>query len=92
MKNRTEANIPLAVINPNYLDDDCVFRELARKMVTDMPITELHKLIKLSKTDPTSDHSKKVLWDEDYPQWQKEQIQSLKIDRVILYEAECDLP
>ena len=62
------------------------------RIVKEMPIDELHKLIEFTKTDPNSEHSKRVLCDKDCPDWQKGRIHQLRDEGVILYEAECDLP
>ena len=77
---------------------DVTYRQLCNlgvkriKTIQEMPIDELHKLIEFTKTDPNSEHSKRILWDNDYPDWQKRQIYELRNQDVILYEAECDLP
>ena len=92
MKNRLEVKIRPELLKDTQIDDEYLYRDLAMRMVKEMPIDELHKLMILSKVDPNTDHSKKVLWDEDYPDWQKKQIYQLRNEDVILYEIECDLP
>lgn len=92
MKNRLEVKIRPEILKENQINDEYIYRDLAVRMVKEMPIDELHKLIEFTKTDPNSEHSKRVLWDEDYPDWQKRQIYQLRHEDVILYEAECDLP
>ena len=92
MKNRVQFKTRPELLKDTGIDDEYLFRDLAMRMVKEMPIDELHKLMEFSKTDPNSEHSKRVLWDEDYPDWQKRQVYQLRNEDVILYEAECDLP
>jgi len=91
MKNRGEVKVTPELLNNTKVNDEYLFRELARKMVSDIPLEELHKLINLNKIDPNSDESEKVL-SESIDRFEIEQIHQLRNDRVILYSAKVDLP
>jgi hypothetical protein len=91
MKNRCEVKVTPELLNNTKVNDEYLFRDLARKMVSEMPLDELHKLISLTKIDPNSDESEKVL--RNSMDWFKiEQIHQLRNERVILYCAKVDLP
>ena len=92
MKNRLEVKIRPEHLEDIRVNEDYIYRSLAMRMIKEMPMDELRKLIEFTKTDPNSEHSKRVLWDVDYPDWQKIQIYELRNEDLILYEAECDLP
>ena len=80
-----------ALLNP-ILSDEYFFRQLACEMVTKMPINELYKLIRFTKTDPkTSDVQAKI---NDYktPKHEKNRLIMLKLQDLVIYEAEVELP
>lgn len=91
MKNRCEVKVTPELLNNTQVNDEYLFRDLARKMVSEMPLEELHKLINLTKIDPNSDESEKVLR-ESMDRFKIEQIHQLRSERVILYSAKVDLP
>jgi len=92
MKHRLQTKITSELFeNSQINDEEYIFRDLARRMVTELPIDELHKLIKFTKTDPNSEHSKRVLWDLNYPSWQRRQVHQLRNEDVILYEADIEI-
>jgi len=91
MKNRVEVKVTPELLKQTQVNDEYLFRDLARKMVSDMPIEELHKLIKLTKTDPFSKDSFRVLHDYSIPEHERMRIQLLKEENLLLYEAECNL-
>lgn len=91
MKNRCEIKVTPELFNNIQVNDEYLFRELARKMVSEMPLEELHKLINLTKIDPNSDESEKVLR-ESMDRFKIEQIYQLRNERAILYSAKVDLP
>lgn len=91
MKNRCEAKVMPELINSTKINDEEIFRKLARKMVSEMPLDELHKLINLTKIDPNSFESHKVLR-SNMDRFKTEQILQLRNEKVILYCAEVDLP
>lgn len=90
MKNRCEVKVP-ELINSVKVNDEDIFRKLARKMVSEMPLDELHKLINLTKIDPNSVESEKVLHNSR-DKFEIEQILQLRNEKVILYCAKVDLP
>lgn len=91
MKNICEVKVTPELLNNTKVNDEYLFRNLARKMVSEMPLEELHKLIDLAKIDPNSDESEKVLR-ESMDRFKIEQIHQLRSERVILYSAKVDLP
>jgi len=91
MKNRCEVKVTPELLNNTQVNDEYLFRDLARKMVSEIPLDELHKLISLAKIDPNSDESEKVLR-ESMDRFKIEQIHQLRNERVILYSAKVDLP
>jgi len=92
MKTRVELKISTELLKKNKINDEHLFRILAVKMVKEMPIDELHKLMNLSKINPNSEYSRRILRDKDCPELNKRRIHQLRNEDVILYEAECDLP
>ena len=91
MKNRCEVIVKPELLNNTQVNDECLFRDLARKLVSEMPLDELHKLINLTKIDPNSDESKKVLRNS-MDRFKIGQIHQLRNEGVILYCAKVDLP
>ena len=91
MKNRCEVKVTAELINKTKVNDEYIFRDLARKMVSEMPLDELHKLINFTKIDLNSVESEKVLRNS-MDSLSFEQILQLRKERVILYCSEVDLP
>ena len=91
MKNRCEVKVTHEVITKTKVNDEYIFRDLARKMVSEMPLDELHKLINFTKIDLNSVESEKALLNS-MDRLSFEQILQLRNERVILYCAEVDLP
>ena len=91
MKNRCEVKVRAEVLNRTKVNDEYIFRKLARKMVSEMPLDELHKLINFTKIYPNSIESEKVLRNS-MDRFKVEQILQLRNERVILYCAKVDLP
>jgi len=82
-------------INPEEfegLDDDYIFRLLAIKMVKEIPMKELHKLMKFSKLDPCNFDVHTKLSDKDYCDFKRVEIEMLIEEKVILFEVEVTLP
>lgn len=71
-----------------YLTDEHLFRELARKLINDLPFEDLSKLIKLTKTDPFTRDGIKLMKDPTIPPHEKERVNLLRARGMILYEAE----
>ena len=53
MLNRVEVKVTPELLANTVVNDEYLFRELARKMVTEMPADELNKLMKFTKTKMT---------------------------------------
>ena len=92
MNNRLTIEVDRELLKQTTVDDEYLFRELARKMVTDMPINELKKLIRFNITNPFSDESEDIIRNPRQPRWKRNQLMFLQQKNVLLYEAECDLP
>ena len=90
MENRSEIKVTREMFNNTEINDEYLFRELAIKIVDEIPLDELHKLFKLTKIDPHSDESQKVLRDSR-DIFEIEQIMELRRQHVILYQAKLDI-
>lgn len=71
--------------------DEYVIRELARKIVNDLPIDCLSKFINVVKTDPYSEDSKDKLNDVWIKPHEKEFINHLKAQGTIVYQSEINI-
>lgn len=89
MRFRAEQEVSQRMLEDTDINDEYLFRELARKMVSEIPIKELHKLIKLTKTDPRSKESKEVFY--GFNELEKDKIVNLDQRGTVLYEGECDI-
>ena len=88
MKFRCEQEVSLRIFKATNgnITDEYLFRELVRKIVSEIPIDELHKLIKLTKTDPRAKESIEVM--HGFDELEKEKIRNLDQRGCISYEAE----
>jgi hypothetical protein len=89
---KSEVKLTRESLANSIVSDEYFFRQLSREMVTKMPIDELHKLIRFTKTDPkTSDVQAKI---NDYktPKHEKNRLIMLKLQDLVLYEVEVELP
>ena len=90
MKNKLEVKLARRTLKETPINDEYMYRDLARRMVNEMPIDELHKLIKLTKIDPfLIDDRIELYYNDDYSQ---ELIDELIISDTIIYKAEVNLP
>ena len=87
MKNRSEIKVTPELLNSTKVNDEYLFRDLASRMVSGMPLEELHKLINFTKIDPNSEESLNVLRNST-DRLKIDQIRQLRHERVILYCAE----
>lgn len=71
--------------------DEYVIRELARKIVKDLPIDYLSKFINVVKTDPYSEESKEKLKSVFIDPYEKEFIKRLKAEGTIIYQSEINI-
>ena len=83
MKNTIEVKVNPEMFEHTSMTEEMLFRELARKMVTEMPIDDLKKLIKFEVIDPFSNESKFML----YP----DEIVFMREQNIVKYKAECNL-
>ena len=90
MKNTAQIKVSPDLLNNSQINDEYLFRDLARKMVSEMPLDELHKLINFKKIDPNSEDSQKTLT-SSMNRFKIEQILHLRYEGVILYSSECNL-
>ncbi len=89
MKIEATVQVDRELLTPK-INDEYLFRDLARKLVSEMPLNELHKLMKLTKTDPLSEESANILkHSRDYKEVSK--IAHLQEMNVIQYDAVIDL-
>lgn len=71
--------------------DEYVIRELARKIVKDLPIDYLSKFINVVKIDPDSEESKDKLNDFFTKPHEREFINHLKDQGAIIYQSEINI-
>tara|TARA_R110000796_G_scaffold82985_2_gene181933 strand:- start:196 stop:468 length:273 start_codon:yes stop_codon:yes gene_type:complete len=90
MKNKCEVRVTPELLDHPTINDEFLFRDLARTLVSEIPLEELHKLINLTKIDPHSDESEKVLFNS-MDRFKIEQIYQLRKECTLLYSAEVDL-
>ena len=91
MLNKVEVRVTPELIEYTAVNDEYIFRELARKMVTQMPVNELKKLIKFTKTDPNTQESRKKINDYLTDEYERHRLIMLESQQIILYEAEVSL-
>jgi hypothetical protein len=91
MLNRVEVKVTPELIANTPVNDEYLFRELARKMVTEMPAVELNKLMKFTKTDPRTREFRDKINDYKTPEDERHRLIMLERQQVILYEAEVSL-
>lgn len=92
MKHQTRVSINQELFNEiDHFTDEVMYRDIARKMVNEIPIEELHKLITLSKIDPNSDKSYRLLMDSYTDPFIRGQIYRLRSQGEILFTGEVSL-
>jgi len=87
MKYKQEVNLS-AEYRPS---EEAIIRDLARRMVTEMPLEALKTLVNYNKVDPDSKDSQELLRNPDTPQWKVEQIRNLDIHHKILYTTSIEV-
>jgi len=88
MLNRVEVKVTRELLANSPIADEYLFRELAKKMVSEMPASELNKLIKFTKTDPDSKDVLDKIHDFRTSDAERHRLMMLQRDQVVLYEAE----
>jgi hypothetical protein len=91
MLNIVKIKVTPELLANTEINDEHLFRELARKMVNEMPVTELNKLMKFTKTDPNSKKVKDKINDYKISEKERRRLKMLKREQLILYEAEVSL-
>ena len=91
MLNRVEVKVTPELLANTAVNDEYLFRELARKMVTEMPVDELSKLIKFTKTDPNTSEVRAKINDYRTAEHERHRLMMLERQQIILYEAEVSL-
>jgi hypothetical protein len=89
---KSEVKISREALSNPIVSDEYFFRQLACEMVTKMPIDELHKLIRFTKTDPNTIEVRAKIRNEKTPEHERERLIILRRQYVVLYEAEVELP
>ena len=75
--------------NPK-INDEVFLRRLAGKMVSQISLEELHKIITFKKIDPNSIISNAKMSSDSTTHWEFEQIKDLKEKDLIYYSAEIN--
>lgn len=78
--------------NTDVVNDEYFIRQLARDMVTGMPLDELKKLMTFTITDAYSEEGERAMNNLQTPDWKIERLHMLRQENLVLYEAECNLP
>jgi len=86
MLHKLEYKVTTDFYNQPHVTDEVIFRDLARKMVSDIPLEDLKKIIKFKKLDP----NKPEEWSMDYKtdDYQIDQLIWLERNKLILFTAE----
>lgn len=88
-KAKTKVTHELLAHSP--INDEFLFRELAHKLVKDMPLEELKKLIFFTKTDANTPESVSKINNYLTPHDEKHLLIRLRDEQVLLYEAQINL-
>jgi hypothetical protein len=71
--------------------EEAIIRDLARRMVTEIPLEALKRLMTYDKVDPDSKESQELLMNPNTPQWKVEQIHTLDIKHQIHYTTSIEI-
>ena len=80
MKNTLEVKVNTEVLKHTGMTEEMLFRDMAIKMVNEMPIDELKKLIRFEVIDPVNNE----MFDPD-------DIAFMRDNNIVIYKAECNL-
>ena len=84
MKYISQVKVSSEFLNQSNITEEVIFRDLAKKILSDMPYEDLQKLFKFTKIDPTSyklNNLKRFDLDID-------EFNYLKNNRLIFFSAE----
>jgi hypothetical protein len=82
MKYLSEARITREAFIDNTINDEFIYRQLASRIISDMPIYDLMKLIEFVKIDPNSKDFRYKMHEYD-----PNQIKRLTNEKLILFSA-----
>lgn len=88
MLNKSTIEVSFDLFQNKEITDEYLFRQLALKMVNEIPASELKKLIKFTKTDPNSREFMNKMTDINTPEYEKNYLMMLARREVIIYQAE----
>lgn len=82
MKYLSEARITREAFIDNTINDEFIYRQLANRIISDMPIYDLMKLIEFKKIDPNNKDFRSKMHEYD-----PNQINRLTNEKLILFSA-----
>ncbi|AGO48444.1 hypothetical protein Phi10:1_gp104 [Cellulophaga phage phi10:1] len=86
MKYKCETKVTKELLDSGKINDEYLFKDLARKIVSEMTLESLKELFKLDKIDPNSEKSKYILINSA-DEFEVNRILQLRDCGLILYEA-----
>lgn len=72
------------------INDEYLFRQLAQKIVSQIPFDELKKVMELTKIDPNSNEIRAKINDYKTPEYERWHYIELQRRNVILYKAKTN--
>ena len=82
MKYLSEARVTREAFIDNTINDEFIYRQLASRIISDMPIYDLMKLIEFEKIDPNNKDFRSKMHEYD-----PYQIERLTNEKLILFSA-----
>jgi hypothetical protein len=86
MKYYSEARVMREAFIDTTINDEYIYRELARRMISDMPIYNLMKLIEFTKIDPDDKDFRSKMHEYD-----PNEIRRLINEQLILFKASIEI-
>lgn len=84
---KTQIRVTQGMLKDAPVDDEYFQRQMAIKLIKEMPLEALSKLFKFEKFDPFSEESNNVLKDAFAPDWHKERIRHFRGMKQLEFEA-----
>jgi hypothetical protein len=75
----------------NMIDDEFLYRQLANKLIADIPIEDLFKLISFKKIDPNSIESREFILNFMTPHNERQQLLELKDTDCLIYKCRLNI-
>lgn len=93
MKNRAEIKVTRECLESGDIPEEHLFRELAVKIISSMPMDELQKIISFKKIDPFSrEIDKELVYSDSYQSDEMSKIiYMMRQEDVVLFQASCNL-